>query len=195
MQVIDEQKRSNILKAAADLFATLPFHKVLLDDVAKQAGVGKGTLYVYFKNKEDLYFSVLYEGFSNLVERIRHQVEDSQLSPIVHIERAIREIVEFAFRDRTLFEIMRNMPTGSAVVSERWLHKRKELKELLKSVIEDGIEAGLFEDSHPELSARYIPGLVRAALIHGMDDMEPELLTAHITGFVMSALTLKGVSI
>lgn len=67
MQITDEQKRVNILAAAAELFASQPFHKVVLSDVAEKAGVGKGTLYIYFKSKEDLYFSVLLGGFSNLV--------------------------------------------------------------------------------------------------------------------------------
>ena len=51
-------KEQRILDTAADLFARQPFHKVLLSDVARVASVGKGTLYLYFKSKEDLYFAV-----------------------------------------------------------------------------------------------------------------------------------------
>jgi AcrR family transcriptional regulator len=191
MQVTDEQKRTNILNAATALFAGQPFHKVLLDDVARKAGVGKGTLYVYFKSKEDLYFSVLFEGFSNLVKRIRLHVEDWELGPVQRLERAIREIVEFALKDRTMFEIMRSTPGNASFVCDRWLEKRRELKNLLRSIILDGIEKGFFDDPRPELTARYIPGLVRAALIHGSDDIAPDVLTLHITGFVRKALTPK----
>jgi len=56
MQRPDEKKRQLIANTAAKLFATRPFHKVKLDDVASAAGVGKGTLYIYFKSKEEPLF-------------------------------------------------------------------------------------------------------------------------------------------
>ena len=75
MQKLDEQKRQKILQCAAELFATRPFHKVLLSDVAEVAEVGKGTVYTYFKNKDDLYLSVLFSGFERLVDQLRQRLE------------------------------------------------------------------------------------------------------------------------
>ena len=75
MQVPNEQKRRHITSAAARMFAARPFHKVRLDDIAAAAGVGKGTLYVYFDSKEDLYFTLTYEGFAQLVDRLNAQLE------------------------------------------------------------------------------------------------------------------------
>ena len=60
-----------ILDAAAELFATRPFHKVLLDDVAVEAAVGKGTLYTYFENKESLYLAVIDSSFEKLVDQLQ----------------------------------------------------------------------------------------------------------------------------
>src|SRR5436189_5663814 len=78
MQRPSEVKRRKISDTAARLFATKPFHKVRLDDVAAAAQVGKGTLYIYFKSKEDLYVSLVSEGFTNLVEQL---VNVSDLTP------------------------------------------------------------------------------------------------------------------
>ncbi|MDB5293582.1 MAG: putative Transcriptional regulator, TetR family [Phycisphaerales bacterium] len=75
MQVPNEQKRRHITSAAARMFAARPFHKVRLDDIAAAAGVGKGTLYVYFDSKEDLYFTLTYEGFAQLVDRLNAQLD------------------------------------------------------------------------------------------------------------------------
>ncbi|MGB9712612.1 MAG: TetR/AcrR family transcriptional regulator [Dissulfurimicrobium hydrothermale] len=99
MQVIDERKRAKILSAAAGLFATQPFHKVLLSDVAKAAEVGKGTLYIYFNSKEDLYISVLYNGFSRLVDRLRERIDEDTHSPAENLEMVIREMVNFAYQN------------------------------------------------------------------------------------------------
>ncbi|MBU1169420.1 MAG: TetR/AcrR family transcriptional regulator [Proteobacteria bacterium] len=192
MQVTDKQKRANILSAAAVLFATQAFHKVLLSDVAEKAGVGKGTLYIYFKNKEDLYFSVLLDGFSSLVERIHLQLDETTQGPMENLEQTIREIVRFAFQDRHLFNVMRTLPIGMSIIRERWLEKRRELIDLILSIITQGIKAGVFYDPHPELTAGYIPGLVRSALLNGTDGIDPDVLSRHIIRFVTTALTQSG---
>src|SRR4051812_30830480 len=80
MQRPDEKKRALITATAARLFATRPFHKVRLEDIAAEAKVGKGTVYIYFDDKEDLYFSIIYEGFARLVDGLREQL-GSQSSP------------------------------------------------------------------------------------------------------------------
>ena len=78
MRCRDEQKRRQIVAHAARLFAAEPFDKVRLNDVAAAAGVGKGTLYVYFESKEELYLSILYDAFTQLVDRIQAQLGDEQ---------------------------------------------------------------------------------------------------------------------
>jgi AcrR family transcriptional regulator len=191
MQVMDEQKRAKILAAAAGLFATQPFHKVLLSDVAEAAAVGKGTLYIYFKSKDDLYLSVLYSGFSGLVDRLREQMDEDIHGPAENLEVMIREIVCFAYQNPHLFEVMRTIPGWEAIDRTRWDAKRRELKALIESVIRLGIARGIFVDAHPEFTARYIPGCVRSVLLDGIETVDREVLTDHILRFVRAAITVK----
>ena len=188
MQVLDEQKRLKILGAASELFAANPFHKVILSDVAQAAGVGKGTLYTYFKNKDDLYLSVLYSGFADLVERMRGRLNQTRISPTENLETVIREMVRFAFQNPHIFELMRTIPRRSVRMEARWQNKRKELKELIESVIRRGIVEGVFSDPHPELTARFIPGLVRSILMENPQNVDARTLTAHIQRFILSGL-------
>jgi AcrR family transcriptional regulator len=189
MQIPDEQKRLKILAVAAKLFASQPFHKVLLSDVAESAGVGKGTLYTYFKNKEDLYLSVLYCGFSRLVEKLRERIDENALSPGENLEATIREIVEFAYRNPYFFEVMRTVSGRGAIDPAQWDRKRRELKGLIEAIIRRGISLGEFADPHPELTARFIPGLARSVLIEGMAQVDQKTLTDQILRFVMAALS------
>lgn len=191
MQVTDEKKRANILTAAARLFASQPFHKVLLSDVAEAASVGKGTLYTYFKNKEDLFFSLLYSGFSRLVERLKQEMDKDDHGPVENLELVIRETVRFAYQAPHLFELMRTIPGWKADDRAKWDEKRKEFKIMIESVIRQGVDTGVFQDTHPELTARYIPGFVRSALLDGVDKFEADVLTDHISRFVLSAITAK----
>ena len=192
MQVMDDQKQAKILAAAAELFATQPFHKVLLSDVAEAAAVGKGTLYIYFRSKEDLYLSVLYSGFSRLVDRLRGQMDRDILGPAENLEMTIRETVNFAYQNPFLFEVMRTIPGWEAIDRSKWDAKRREFNGLIESFIRLGIDQGIFYDPHPEFTARYIPGFVRSVLIDGIDSVDCEVLTRHILRFVKTAITARG---
>jgi AcrR family transcriptional regulator len=188
MQVLDEQKPLKILAAAAELFAAHPFHKVLLSDVAEAAGVGKGTLYIYFKNKEDLYLSVLYSGFAQLVERMQRRLDQNQLGPMENLEAAIREMVQFAYQNPHMFELMRTVPWRSVIDNAQWDSKRNELRTLIESIIRRGIACGEFSDPHPDLTARFIPGLVRSVLVEGFQSIDAQTLTEHILRYVRAGL-------
>ncbi|MDA8404908.1 MAG: helix-turn-helix domain containing protein, partial [Desulfobacteraceae bacterium] len=130
---MDEQKRMKIISAAAGLFASHPFHKVLLSDVAEAAAVGKGTLYLYFDSKEDLYLSVLYSGFSSLLGHLREQVDENH-DPAENLDMMIRETISFAYQNPHLFEVMRTIPGWEAIDRSKWDVKRRELKSLIESV-------------------------------------------------------------
>ena len=188
MQVSDEKKRLKIQAAAAEMFAANPFHKVLMSDVAEAAGVGKGTLYTYFKNKEDLYLSVLYSGFAQLVDRIQRNLTEQKIGPVEKLEAAIREIVQFAYQNPHMFELMRTVPLRDVIDDAQWSSKRNELKSLIASIIRRGIASGDFVDPHPELTARFIPGMVRSVLMEGHQNVDSQTLTERIVHVIRSAL-------
>lgn len=58
-----KQRRNSILLAAEALFAKLGLHEASLDAIAEKAEISKGTVYLYFKSKEDLFFSVIAEKY------------------------------------------------------------------------------------------------------------------------------------
>lgn len=78
---ITNLKEETILKAATKVFAGKDFFLVTMEDVAKEAGVGKGTLYRYYKNKEDLYFNVINKGLEALFEYTNHEMGKENGSP------------------------------------------------------------------------------------------------------------------
>lgn len=189
MQVLDEKKRLKILAAAAELFAAQPFHKVLLSDVAEAAGVGKGTLYIYFKSKDDLYLSVLYSGFSQLVDRLQQKVSRDHRSPLENLTLAVAEFVGFAYQNPHYYELIRDVTWRMVAGNAQWRQKRDELRELIASIIRQGIDSGDFSDPHPELTARFIPALVRSVMIEGVQPVDRQTLVDHILRFARSALT------
>ena len=77
-----------MLEAAAALFGTQRFHEVRMEDIATAAGVGKGTIYRYFSDKEDLYLALLERASKQMHERLTRSVgnrprprEDAEVWP------------------------------------------------------------------------------------------------------------------
>ncbi|MEJ2641781.1 MAG: TetR/AcrR family transcriptional regulator [Desulfosarcinaceae bacterium] len=194
MQVQDEEKRVKILTAAAELFAAQPFHKVCLSDVAEAAAVGKGTLYTYFKNKEDLYLSVLYSGFTRLVERLRTWIGEGVHNPMENLEAVIQEIVAFAYQNPHHFKLMHSVLKHQGVDRSKWEGTRRELLDLIEAVIREGNRQGLFDDPHPELTARFIPGCVRFLMIDGSEMVAAATVSVHLTRFVLAGLRKKRIA-
>ena len=192
MQVPDDQKRLKILSSAAELFAARPYHKVLLSDVAEAAGVGKGTLYVYFKNKEELYLSVRMAGFSDLLEKLRVWTEEDTHTPVEKLEAVVREMVDFAFQNPHHFEMIRTISGWQAMNHAKWDNMRRELIILIESVIRKGISLGFFIDPHPELTARIIPGSIRSIVLDAVDTMDAATIKVHILRFILSGIRKEG---
>jgi AcrR family transcriptional regulator len=199
MQRLDENKRRLITDAAVRLFAQRPFHEVKLDDVAAAARVGKGTLYLYFKNKRDLYVTLIQDGFAELVDGLREQLADADagddddgrgdarpLDAWQALERVVGELARFAKSHPDLYELMRSVP-----LSKVRLGKRRELTDLIEHAIRRGTRAGAMCDPNPALTATFIPAMVRAAMLFGPKNVSAEELSAHIMRLLGKGLNRK----
>src|SRR5215813_7716156 len=70
MRTKTPEQADKMLDAAARLFGAQRFHEVRMEDIASEAEVGKGTLYRYFQDKEELYLAVLARSSDQFIERI-----------------------------------------------------------------------------------------------------------------------------
>lgn len=72
-----ESRPAELLDAALDLFVERGYAATRLDDIATRAGVSKGTLYLYFANKEDLFKALVRENIVRLLDQFRAEIDDS----------------------------------------------------------------------------------------------------------------------
>jgi len=88
-----EQRRNTILAAAEKLFARDGYTATSLDRVAEEVEISKGTIYLYFKNKEDLFFTLIREKFEALIQQVTTQInKTNSLEDLV--STAIRVMVD-----------------------------------------------------------------------------------------------------
>lgn len=186
MKEYNDDKKMRILDAAAELFAERPFHKVLLSDVARAAAVGKGTLYLYFESKDELYVSVLFREFSDLVHRLHEKLSRNE-PPLEQMQCVVKELVKQLYDNATFFELLRGVIVNCNDRGE-WHAKRLELQTLIKGVIQRGIEDGSFKDANPMLTAQYIPGIIRSVCLFRPENVNAETILQHATTFVLNGL-------
>ncbi len=182
-----EDKRKRILDAAAKLFAEQPFHKVLLDQVASAARVGKGTLYLYFKNKEELYIAMRLNGFQKLIAALEQGLAEHENDPEAQlagiIDRLAGRLLEHPIMFKFWREAIIRMPSNMD-----WQEQLNELFELIEGVIQNGIEKGVFKDANPAATARYIAGLIRTLSMFRPEDNTTDELCRHAKQFVLNGL-------
>lgn len=97
-------RKSDILRAAEYLFATKGYHEATIQDIAKKAQYGAGTVYLYFKDKDDLYFSLLEEKIKGMIDIIKEkteQIKDARKK----LEMFIHESFVFFEKNKDFFRI------------------------------------------------------------------------------------------
>lgn len=87
-------RKEQIMNEAKKLFASKGYHDVRVDDVAKACGVAKGTLYLYFKSKADLFIQVFIEELDNIMGRVMDIIHSCR-----KLEDALSEIFDY-FQNR-----------------------------------------------------------------------------------------------
>ena len=193
MQRPDEHKRRLIIDTAARLFATHPFHKVRLDDIAAAAKLGKGTIYIYFESKEDLYFALLYEGFARVLSELHAELETETDRPAAESLRTIvAKLLGYAFQNPHLAELMRSAGMVVGHTEPAWRAKRKELQQLIEDTVRRGVARGEFADAHPELTALCIQGMVRSLLLFGPEGMDEKIVSDHVVRLLTRGIGAPG---
>ncbi len=186
MQTLDENKRKKIIAAAGKLFGKKDYHSVCLSEIAAEAKVGKGTLYVYFKSKEDLFSSVRIEGYMDMYRYFSKNIDTESGDPLEHLHKIISETVKYCYRNKSIFKLLR-AGTGTKMKPE--IKKtRKKVLELTRSVIESGVEKGILCDSKPAYTANYLLDVVRSGLSYSDGQIPQDELIEHIYNFFSRAL-------
>ncbi len=167
MAKIDRKKL--ILEEAARLFSAKRFDEVLMDDIAHQAGVGKGTIYTYFADKEELYFAVVFEGIRRLNEQLQRKA-NRQPNPEDELRRMVHAIVSFFSQNRFFFRLMSHEDGGGeggrGENRKRWREERRIQLAAIETVLQNGAEQGVFSVEHPQVETAILRDMVRSVMIH-----------------------------
>ncbi len=150
-----ERRRQQIIVAAKRVFSDKGFNRTTMEDIAKEAELSPGTLYLYFKNKDDLYASLSLRILQYLLIRLEHVTDNKDLNPeqkVAALAEVMIDVYEFdplviinMFHLQSS-ETLRNL--SEELLAEIKLLSRKSLGGIA-SIFEEGINAGVFIQAHP----------------------------------------------
>lgn len=156
-----------ILTAAARLFATHRFHEARMDDVAALAGVGKGTLYRYFKDKEELYLALLERASRDIMVRLEEAIRKSSC-PRRQLVEVIEAILTYFDEQPHLFDLIQHAEARQKPDAEfPWQKIRDRTQSLVIDIFARGQSEGLFRVEEPQLGVLMLLGGLRAIIRFG----------------------------
>jgi len=153
------------LKAAATVFAKRGFQKTLMEDIAGQAGIGKGTIYRYFKSKDDLYFSILDQSVEDLLVCLS-QNGKTKASPAQILRLMMSDMADIFLKNRNLFKLIAETDARDLHKRHKYIHlQNKKIIDLIAEVMEKGIKEGYFIKENPRLLAIQLGVMTRATVM------------------------------
>lgn len=162
-----EAKRSRILHAAISVFARKGFFHAKISEIAQEAGVADGTIYLYFKNKDHLLISIFEEEMEKIIARFREAIEETP-SPVEKLRTFIRLHARQAVDNPELAHVLQvELRQSSTFMSDYRPVKFREFLEILEGIIRDGQADGVFRgDAHPRTIKRAVFGALDELALH-----------------------------
>lgn len=139
-----DPKRKLILKATWRLIRHYGYAKTTISDIAREAGIGKGTVYLYFSSKTDIMLALVDETNERITEQLE-EIAAEKTTP----EKRLRKCL--LHRVMTIFDIVKKYPHGEDVITpikpeivKRIDRHVKKQGEILGRIIHEGIKKGDF---------------------------------------------------
>ncbi len=185
-------RRADIMRAAESLFTSRRFHEITLDDVVQEAHVGKGTIYRYFRDKDDLFFQTATSGFDELCGLVAQAAGDGGGFQ-QQLLATVRRISEFFGKRRQLFRMMQSEEARAhwfrGDARQSWRQQRRKLISAVGQVIQAGVAEGRIRPDVPaEVLATFLLGMLRTRA----RDLADEVAPAHRSLELVVELFIRG---
>lgn len=168
----DPKRRDDIIRAARSVFDEKGFSNSRMAEIAQRAGVASGTVYLYFKSKEELVNALCEDYLSRLNVRVLAALDNPDIAQAV--ADAVHVTLAFAQEERDLIKLL----DLRAALGKRgdMLPADRQMLASLAEATAGKIEAGLVRDYDPQTLAEIISGMMewitKACLVWGCGDID-----------------------
>ncbi len=160
-------KKEKILYAAVRVFAKNGFYNSTVSQIAREAGVADGTIYIYFKSKDDILIQVFEEAMSVILSTLQEKMKDVD-NPVDKLRIYIENHFELATNYPDLAEVIQVELRQSAKFMKEYKNEPfRNYLNIIRDIIMEGQREGIFrEDVDPGLMKRVIFGTLDEITLH-----------------------------
>jgi len=157
-------KHAKIIQAATKVFAKKGFFNARISDIAKEAKVADGTIYLYFNNKFDILISVFEEEIGNLIDTIKKQL-DKESDPRRKLEIFISRHLGVMKKNKNLAEVIQiELRQTNKLIRDYRNNKFSEYVDIISAIIKEGQDKNLYR-------ADIAPGIAKRAIFGALDEI------------------------
>lgn len=168
-------RREDILRAARKVFFAKGFMNATVDEIAEHCGLAKGTIYLYFKSKEEIYVSLMLKGLS-LLKQEMEKIHSLRMPSDRLVEKLGEIYFNFYRKNKEYFRIMflSSHPDVRARVSHELLDASigagKACLQVVSDVIKRGVETGMFRKVDPWAAATILWAMINGTIMSHEQD-------------------------
>jgi TetR/AcrR family fatty acid metabolism transcriptional regulator len=145
----DPDKPQQIIDAAVRVFARNGFYNSRVSDIAREAGIASGTIYLYFKTKDDILVRLFRDKMAEFVGALRKQIAGAPDAP-AKLRRLVRLHFETLEANPNVAEVVQvELRQGHKFFRGASAHEVSGYFELIGSVLQEGVAAGVFRPDLP----------------------------------------------
>lgn len=160
----DNEKYHRIIEAATKVFAQNGFYQSKIAQIAKEAGVADGTIYIYFDNKDDILISLFEEQMKVVLDNMALQVARIN-DPVLKLETFASTHLGLIEMNKDMAEIIQVELRQSGKFMKEYKNERfAEYLDIIGDIIIEGQKSGLFKKD-------VIPGVAKRAFFGALDEV------------------------
>jgi TetR/AcrR family fatty acid metabolism transcriptional regulator len=158
------EKYRKIIDAATKVFAKKGFYNAKVSEIAQEAGIADGTIYIYFKHKDDILISLFEEKMKEVLDNMKKQIS-LETDPLKKIEKFALVHLKLIQDNKDIAEIIQVELRQSSKFMKNY-HNTKffEYLDLIGRIIQEGQEKGLVRED-------ILPGIAKRAFFGALDEM------------------------
>ena len=161
--------REKIIRSALKIFAQKGFFKTTVDDIAQATGVAKGTVYLYFKDKQDLYIATIDEHFSRAIAALQ-AIEAKATTSSERMEEIAINFIDYIKHLKTTYMLFTFENINLKGKTLKQMHiviepKIQAMIEIISNIIKSGIQNNEFRKVDPKVAAFYFISTIRAIFL------------------------------
>ena len=160
------ERKNKIMEAALQLFSEKDFHEVTVDEIAERVSLSKGTLYLYFENKDNLFFSIITSKWNYLIELLLKVLETER-----PFEECLRDYINLylSFFDRhsSFFKIVHSEKSRLVMEHENKMREwaieiNNKILRIVGQIIENGQRQKIVRNISPEGASVILHGMLNS---------------------------------